>query len=80
MTLRNSLTIRPGQTAHFYSMPGWWVTLVLLSAVLTGIGIGQVQEGPLPGAFTLTAGVALTGLCIFLRLRAKGRDADGPDR
>jgi len=53
---------------------------VLLSAVLTGIGIGQVQEGPLPGAFTLTAGVALTGLCIFLRLRAEGRDADGPDR
>jgi hypothetical protein len=73
MTLRERLPIRAGQTEHFYSMPRWWILLVLLSAVLTGLGIGQVQDALVPGAATLSAGVALAGLSVWLRRRAKAR-------
>ena len=40
-------------------MPGWWITLVLLSAVLTGLGIGHVQENWFPGGLVLLAGLSL---------------------
>ena len=73
MTLRERLLIRVGQTEHFYSMPAWWILLVLFSAVLTGLGMGQVEDAPVPRAATLSAGVALAGLSVWLRWRGKAR-------
>jgi len=71
MTVRKRLSIRPEQTTEFYKMPGWWITLVVVSAVVTGLGIGQIQDGLLPGAFTLPTGLGMAGLSAWLRWRAK---------
>ncbi|NYG05566.1 hypothetical protein BJ986_000053 [Phycicoccus badiiscoriae] len=70
---RRYATIRLEQTGHFHAMPGWWKTMVLVGAVLTGLGFGQLQDGLLPGVVTLLAGIALTIYMMWLRRRAGGR-------
>lgn len=70
-TLRQRLAIRHGQDTHFYSMPWWWQMLVLLSATLTGLGVGQVQDRAIRGVLMLAAGLGVGLLGIWLRTKAR---------
>ena len=54
-TFVQRICIRPEQTTHFYRMPGWWKSIVLLSAAPTGMGSAQTQEG-LPRRADLVGG------------------------
>lgn len=52
-------------------MPGWWISLVLVSAVVTALGIAQVQQSAFPGVLVLVAGLAMTGAAISLWWRVR---------
>lgn len=69
--LRERMSITPSKTREFYSMPGWWISLVLVSAVVTALGIAQVQQSWFPGVLVLVAGLAMIGAAISLWWRVR---------
>lgn len=70
-TLRGRMAITPAKTREFYAMPGWWITMVLVSAVLTGLGIGEVQQRLFPGILLLLPGLGMTMGAFYLWWRAR---------
>ena len=59
--------LRTNRVFEYADLPVWWRLMLLMGALLVGIGWGALAASALQGATLLTAGMIITGLAVWFR-------------